>query len=188
MFSCKGDLYLDLAHLSIGYTESAATGNAPNGSRGTDVVALVEAVENHRTRGSLGHSSHVGHVAAGGHQPIFRYQPHQTLIGVDEGRWIGVQVGVVVLDTSQHQRFRTVVEKLGTAVEIGGVVLVTLDDEALTPAVVEAALEILGDASYKVARVRAAEGVDPRRDGGCGGLAVSAGNHQRAPVLQKKTR
>ena len=51
-----------------------------------------------------------------------------------------------------------IVEELGSAVEVGRVVLVSLDDEAVSGAVVEARGKVAGRAADQVAGIAAASG------------------------------
>jgi predicted alpha/beta hydrolase len=83
------------------------------------------------------------------------------LVGRDQTVVIGVEIGVIVLDAGEHECMRSVVEKLRTPVEIGGIVFVTLDDEALTPAGVEALAQIDRNTTDQIARIGPALGIDP---------------------------
>ena len=93
---------------------------------------------------------------------------------------------MVVLGAGQQQRLGLVVEELGAAVEVGGVVLVPLDDEAVAGAVVEARRQVLGRAADQVAGIAAAGGVDPGRHRRRRRLAVGAGHHQGAVVVEEE--
>ncbi len=95
---------------------------------------------------------------------------------------------MVVLDAGEDRRLGPVVEELGAAVEVGGVVLVALDDEALARAGVEAAPQVQRHAADEIARIGAAGGIDPGRQRGGGRLAVGAGGHQRLAAGEEEAR
>ncbi len=87
---------------------------------------------------------------------------------------------MIVLGAGQQQGLGLVVEELGAAVEVGGVVLVALDDEAVAGAVVKAGGEVARSAADQVAGVPAAVGPDPGGHRRGRRLAVRPGDHQRA--------
>ena len=73
-----------------------------------------------------------------------------------------------------------VMDELAALVEEGGVVFVALDDEPLAVGEPRALAEVVRDAADEVAGVQAVVLEDPGQQRGGGGLAVRAGDHQRA--------
>ena len=95
---------------------------------------------------------------------------------------------MVVLDRGEDQGLGTVVQELGAAVEVGGVVLVALDHEAGPGAAAKTDAEVDRHAADEEAGIAAALRPDPGRHGAGRGLAVRAGDHQRLPVGEEEAR
>ena len=180
----QGDL--DLAGLLVVDAEPARLGQRLDPAQRMQVVAGLQAVEEGAAAGAGGQLAHLGGVAAGDQEAVRGEQREQPRVGVPERLRSRVEVGVVVLGAGQQQRLGLVVEELGAAVEVGGVVLVPLDDEAVAGAVVEARRQVLGRAADQVAGIAAAGGVDPGGHRGRRRLAVGAGDHQRAVVVEEE--
>jgi len=120
------------------------------------------------------------------HQAVGRHRVHEAAELEHDGVEVGVDVGVVVLDAGDHQDRRTVVEKLGRLVEIGGVVLVPLDDEVGAAAQGGAPPEVQRDPADEERGVESQLRQRPGGHGRGGGLAVGPGDHHRRLAGQEQ--
>ena len=102
-------------------------------------------------------------------------------------RLVAVDVRMVQLDTRQHRCPWPVVKEFRPFVEIGGVVLIPLDNDVLATAEPEADAAILGDAADEK------RGVEPRGDKKVGEesrrrrLPVRPRHHHRVPASEETT-
>jgi hypothetical protein len=152
------------------------------------VVGRLEPIEDHRAGRAGDERPHLRRVAAGDEEPVGRQQRDEALIGGGERLRRRVEIGVVVLDAGQDERLRLVVQELGAAVEVGGVVLVPFDDEARAGAAAEARREVARHAADQIAGIGAALAPHPRRHGGGRRLAVGAGDDERPAAGEEEAR
>jgi hypothetical protein len=165
-------------------TESAPAVVLP--SERPDLVVVAEAVEEDATAGTSANRPHLGAVAVRHQESVGGQDAHQPAVGRQQILGPRVEIGVVVLDAGEDRRLRPVVKELRAAIEVGGVVLVPLDDEALTGADGETALEIPGHSADEKAGPLIAVVVDPGGHRGRRRLAVGAGDDERLPVGEEE--
>ena len=92
----------------------------------------------------------------------------------------GEDVRVVELEVVDDGDLRQVVDELAALVEERGVVFVALDDEPLAVGEPRALAEVVRDAADEEARIQPVVLEHPRQQRRRGGLAVRAGNDERA--------
>ena len=125
--------------------------------------------------------SQMGLVAVGQQQSVPRDQvdePAEAELDVGQRR---KDVGVIELEVVQNSHLGQVVDELGTLVEEGRVVFVTLDHEPFGVGEAGPLPQIAGDAADEERRIQARALEHPGQERGGGGLAVGAGHHQRTP-------
>src|SRR5438128_883728 len=96
---------------------------------------------------------------------------------------VAVDVRMVELDIVDDRHVRQILQELGRLIEKRAVILVSLDDELASAAEAvarTAVAEVRRDAADEHARINAAMGQQPARNGAGGGLAVRAGNNNRS--------
>ena len=149
------------------------------------VAALGQAERLRRAEGPGGRPAGVGALAVVDHPPAPRHQARQQLELPDDALEVGVDVGVVVLDAVDHQDGRPVVQELRPLVEVGGVVLVALDDEVGPRSEGVAGVEVERDPAHQERGIRPEIGQAPGQQRRGGGLAVGARHHHRRPARQE---
>ena len=125
----------------------------------------------------------VGVVAVEQHQAVARHAVEQALEGQQNLAEIAENVGVVELDVVDDHALGQVVQELRALVEVGGVVLVPLDDKQVAVGEAGARFEVFRHAADHEPRVASRVFENPGQQGGGGGLAVSAADHEAALAL-----
>ena len=180
--------HLDLFAALVAQAEADSGAVGRRLSEQADSVGLLLAVEDDRRPRRRRQRTHFGAVAAGDDEARLRDQRDEAGISLEQRGRARIEIGVVVLDRSQDQGLGPVVQELGAAVEVGGVVLVSLDDETRTAAEAETRAEVDRHAADEKARISPALRPDRggHRTGRC--LAVRAGHHQRPAIGEEEPR
>jgi hypothetical protein len=122
------------------------------------------------------------------HQSATRHEVHEPSKRQCDRVEIRVDVRVIELDVVDHGDVGQVLQKLRGLVEEGAVVLVPLDDEIsplAEPIARPLVAEVSDDAADQHARIGPAVRQQPAGQRGRRGLAVRAGNHDRARAPEK---
>ena len=99
---------------------------------------------------------------------------------------IGKNVGVVELDTREHDRPGLIVKELRSLVKEGGVILVSLNDEVGPAPQAMTLTKVDHDAADEAARIQPGHGEHPGEKRRGGGLAVGPGHNERLRRVQKE--
>ncbi len=154
--------------------ESRVAGRLPD----DPPVAGRPPADAHHPAGRCRHGGGDHGVVRRGHDRPRRVDPgHQAGEGGDHRCKIGEDVAMVEFDVGDGGERRPVVEEFWGRVEIGGLVLVALDDQRCPgPGQPGALAEVPRDAADQEARTGAGDVVDPGQHRGGGRLAVGAGD------------
>src|SRR5207247_1417385 len=102
-----------------------------------------------------------------------------------DGVEIFVNIRVIEFDVVDDGQLRQVVHELRTFIKIRGVIFVAFDNQVIAVANPKAGAKVLYDSADQKRGVESASIQHPRGETGSRGLAVRAGNHQRATAADE---
>ena len=115
---------------------------------------------------------------------VARHHAQQLMELPLNGRYVGIDIGVIVFEIVQNHGPRSVMHELGTLIEEGGVVFVGFDDEVHAGAHSRGSFEITRYAADQEPRVATGRLENPHQHAGRGRLTVGSRDGQYPTLLQ----
>ena len=125
-------------------------------------------------------------VAVGNQQTLHWHDLDQLAKRFPKRVGVGIEVDMVVLHPGQNQCLGTIVQKLGSTIEVGGVVLVAFDDETWARSAGEARLEVEGEPADEIPGILVAGRIDRSRESRSGGLSVGSADDDGLTTLEEE--
>lgn len=178
--------FTDQGNLESGASDLEFTGLGPQmDPRGPNVIRFAEPESLHRTVPDVQERRHAGIVAIGQQQAVPRDEVEEAPESELDIRERTEDVGMVHLQVVQQGDFGEVVDELAAFVEERGVILVAFQDEPRRVGEPRALTQVGRDTADEERGIQSGALEHPGEQRRGGGLAVGAGDDQRAFPAQK---